>query len=123
MKYLIIFLISLPVYADGKYIGLVNPDTQELTDIVSDTPANRAEWQRIKGTKTVAILGVVPDLGTGIPLKYADGKISTDTVKLEAEEAAIAEEKKIQDKMREIAIAELAKEEPVTEEPVKEPIK
>jgi len=95
MKLFLFLFLTGVCFAEDK-IGLRNTVTNEVTDIVSDEPANRAEWDRIKGDREVIIIADSAVLSERKPLILKDGIVQVDTVK-EAENLNTANlDKKIQ---------------------------
>jgi hypothetical protein len=114
MKFLILFL-TFSCFADDK-IGRLNKVTNEVTDIIVDTPKNRTTWDKIKGDKEVILIKDSPVLNELKPFILKDNIVQIDTVKIAEQEAKIAEEKAIQEKLIEIAKTEIAKTE-IAKEP------
>jgi hypothetical protein len=108
--FLILFLFLAGFcFAEDK-IGLRDKVTNAVTDIVSDTPANRATWNRIKGDREVIIIADSVILNQQKPLILKDGIVQVDTIKETENEKLISDEKLIQDKIRKMAMDELKKE-------------
>ena len=94
--FLILFLFLTGFCFAEDYIGLRDKVTNAVKDIVNDTPANRATWDRIKGDREVIIIADSAVLNEWKPLILRDGIVQVDTIK-ETENLNIANlDKKIE---------------------------
>jgi hypothetical protein len=93
---LFLFLFLTGVCFAEDYIGLRDKVTNAVKDIVNDTPANRATWDRIKGGREVIVIADSAILNQTKPLILKDGIVQVDTAKETEEINNVNLDKKIE---------------------------